>query len=34
MPTPEEAIASAEAWKPHRSLASLYLWEAVHANPG
>jgi DNA-3-methyladenine glycosylase II len=34
MPTPEAAIAIAEAWKPHRSLASLYLWEAVHANPG
>jgi DNA-3-methyladenine glycosylase II len=34
MPTPVEAIAIAEAWKPHRSLASLYLWEAVHANPG
>ncbi len=28
-PTPEEAIAIAEAWSPHRTLASLYLWEAV-----
>jgi len=33
MPTPEEAVAIAERWSPHRSLASLYLWEAVHANP-
>lgn len=28
-PTPEEAIAIAERWSPHRTLASLYLWEAV-----
>lgn len=27
-PPPEEAIAIAERWSPHRSLASLYLWEA------
>jgi len=33
MPTPEEAVAIAAAWSPHRTLASLYLWEAVHANP-
>jgi DNA-3-methyladenine glycosylase II len=33
MPTPEEAVAIAERWSPHRTLASLYLWEAVHANP-
>ena len=33
MPTPDEAIAIAERWSPHRSLACLYLWEAVHANP-
>ena len=32
-PTPEEAVAIAERWRPHRSLASLYLWEAVHATP-
>ena len=32
-PTPEEAVAIAERWSPHRSLASLYLWEAVHATP-
>ncbi len=28
-PTPEEAVAIAERWRPHRSLAALYLWEAV-----
>jgi DNA-3-methyladenine glycosylase II len=33
MPPPEEAIANAETWSPHRSLASFYLWEAVHAAP-
>jgi len=33
MPTLEEAVATAETWKPHRTLASLYLWEAVHAAP-
>lgn len=33
MPSPEEAVAMAERWSPHSSLASLYLWEAVHANP-
>jgi len=33
MPSPEEAEAIAERWRPHRTLASLYLWEAVHANP-
>jgi len=28
-PTPEEAVEIAERWAPNRSLASLYLWEAV-----
>ena len=28
-PTPQEAVEIAERWSPHRSLASLYLWEAV-----
>jgi DNA-3-methyladenine glycosylase II len=28
-PTPEEAIAIAERWRPNRSLASLYLWAAA-----
>ena len=32
-PTPEEAVAIAERWSPHRSLACLYLWAAVHAAP-
>ena len=27
----QEAVAIAESWSPHRTLASLYLWEAVHA---
>lgn len=29
-PTPEEAVAIADRWSPNRSLACLYLWEAVH----
>ena len=28
-PTPEAAVAIAERWRPHRTLAALYLWEAV-----
>lgn len=28
-PTPQEAAEIAERWSPNRSLASLYLWEAV-----
>ena len=28
-PSPQEAVEIAERWAPHRSLASLYLWEAV-----
>lgn len=28
-PTAEEAVGIAARWSPHRSLASLYLWEAV-----
>ena len=28
-PSPAEATEIAERWSPHRSLASLYLWEAV-----
>lgn len=28
-PTPQEAVEIAGRWSPHRSLASLYLWEAV-----
>lgn len=34
MPSPEEAVALSERWSPHRSLASLYLWESLAAVPG
>jgi DNA-3-methyladenine glycosylase II len=30
MPTPKEVEARAEAWRPERSLAMLYLWESLH----
>jgi DNA-3-methyladenine glycosylase II len=33
MPTPERVQEIGEAWKPHRSLASLYLWESLAAVP-
>ena len=33
MPTPTEVIEIGEAWRPHRSLASLYLWESLAAVP-
>ncbi|MGE0067768.1 MAG: DNA-3-methyladenine glycosylase [Solirubrobacterales bacterium] len=33
MPAPEEAVALSERWSPHRSLASLYLWESLAAVP-
>jgi len=29
IPSPAEAIATAERWRPHRTTASLYLWEAI-----
>ena len=32
MPTPEELRAIAEPWRPHRTLASLYLWESLDSN--
>lgn len=34
MPTPTRVIEIGEAWRPHRSLASLYLWESLAAIPG
>ena len=34
MPTPQEVVEMGEAWRPHRSLASLYLWESLAAVPG
>jgi DNA-3-methyladenine glycosylase II len=34
-PTPLESAEIAERWSPHRSLACIYLWEAVHVSlPG
>lgn len=32
-PGPEEAARIAERWRPNRTLASIYLWEAVAAPP-
>jgi DNA-3-methyladenine glycosylase II len=34
MPTPEEVLEAGDPWRPHRSLASLYLWESLAAVPG
>jgi DNA-3-methyladenine glycosylase II len=34
MPTPEEVLEVGDPWRPHRSLASLYLWESLAAVPG
>ena len=33
MPTPAEVVERAEAWRPHRSLACLYLWESLAVTP-
>ena len=33
LPGPEELIAIAEPWRPHRTLACLYLWASVDATP-
>jgi DNA-3-methyladenine glycosylase II len=33
MPTPEQVLEIGEAWRPNRSLASLYLWESLAAVP-
>jgi DNA-3-methyladenine glycosylase II len=34
-PSPQESVEIAERWRPHRTLACIYLWEAVHvALPG
>jgi len=32
-PAPERVIEIGEPWRPHRSLASLYLWESLAAVP-
>jgi DNA-3-methyladenine glycosylase II len=29
MPVPQRVLEIGEAWRPHRSLASLYLWESL-----
>jgi DNA-3-methyladenine glycosylase II len=33
MPAPQRAVEIGERWSPHRSLASLYLWESLAAVP-
>ena len=32
MPNPEELRTIAEPWRPHRTLACLYLWESLDTN--
>jgi DNA-3-methyladenine glycosylase II len=34
MPKPQAVVEMSERWSPHRSLASLYLWESLAAVPG
>ena len=34
MPTPQRVLEIGEPWRPHRSLAGLYLWESLAAVPG
>ncbi len=33
MPTPTKVLEIGEPWRPHRSLASLYLWESLANTP-
>jgi DNA-3-methyladenine glycosylase II len=33
MPTPTRVLEIGDPWRPHRSLASLYLWESLAAVP-
>jgi DNA-3-methyladenine glycosylase II len=33
MPPPKQVIEIGEPWRPHRSLASIYLWESLAAVP-
>jgi len=33
MPTPAEVDELAERWRPHRTLACLFLWRSLHAEP-
>jgi DNA-3-methyladenine glycosylase II len=34
LPKPAEMETIAEAWRPHRTLACLYLWESLDNRPG
>jgi DNA-3-methyladenine glycosylase II len=34
MPAPQQVLEIGEPWRPHRSLASLYLWESLANAPG
>jgi DNA-3-methyladenine glycosylase II len=33
LPTPAELTEIAEAWRPHRTLACIYLWRSLQATP-
>jgi DNA-3-methyladenine glycosylase II len=33
LPTPAEMVELAEPWRPHRSLAALYLWRSLDNEP-
>ncbi len=33
MPAPQQVLEIGEAWRPYRSLASLYLWESLASVP-
>jgi DNA-3-methyladenine glycosylase II len=33
LPEPQELEEMAEKWRPHRTLASLYLWRSLHNEP-
>jgi len=33
MPPPKEVERMGEPWSPHRTLASIYLWESLHNTP-
>jgi len=34
MPTPKELTRFGEKWRPHRTVASWYLWRAVERSHG
>jgi DNA-3-methyladenine glycosylase II len=33
MPTPAEVVRTGEPWRPHRSLAAMFLWESLKLTP-